>query len=130
MLGNKIATKGLSANDCDTIESDNLEEVNDNINEGVDIKGKAGEDASVAESDSNSETTKKESDDHDLDKGFLASSAGSEGHNVTVENGKGEHTENNSTKVHAENAKLFADSKSDKSVINNLVTKKGGAKTD
>ena len=72
--------------------------------------------------------TKKKSDDHDQDKEFVASSAGSEGHNVTEEDSEGEHTENDSIKVYDENSELFADSKSEKSVTNNLVTKKGDAK--
>ena len=53
---NDIATKDLSADDCDRNESDELEGSNDNTNKSIKIKGKAEEDPSVVESNSNSGT--------------------------------------------------------------------------
>ena len=77
----------------------------------------------------NFSSLKNKSDNHDLDEEVVASSAGSEEHNVTEEDCGGEHNENDSFNVREENANLFADSKSGTSTINNLVTNKRGTKT-
>ena len=58
---NDITTKDLSTDDCDRNESDELEEVDGNTNESVKINGKAEEDPSVVESDSNSDLMKNRS---------------------------------------------------------------------
>ena len=98
LLGNNTVRKDLSANDCDMSESDKLRDMKDIIDEGMDIEGKAEEDPSVAEGDSNSEMSKMKSDDHDMDKEVVASSEGSEKQDVTEEDVGGEHTVKDSVK--------------------------------
>ena len=105
-----------------------MEEVKDNINEGVDIKGRAEEDPNVAERNSNSETMENKSEDHGSDEEVVDSSAGNKGHKVTEEDSKGEHNESDNSRLGEDIGNLFVDRGSGKSTIDNMATNKGNTK--
>ena len=114
--GNDTVRKDLSANDCDTNESDILK---------VDIEGKTEEDPSVDEDDSKSKRSKLNFDENDTDEDVDASSEGNEKKNGTEEELEVEQTAKDC--VEGGGDKLFADSSSDSdgSVVNTSTTNKG-----
>ena len=70
---NDIATGDLSIDDCDTKESDESDEVNNNTNDNIKVNGKAEKHPSGAESDPNSEFIENESEISSADEEVVAS---------------------------------------------------------